>query len=410
MSNANALELIMLNLVNGEREAAGLEPLRLITLLNASAEEHSRWMLEADQFSHLGEDGSTPSDRMEAAGYPFEGNYLSAENIAWQSSRGEEGFEDDVAQLHANLMSSPDHRANILDPNAEDIGIGIEIGTFTGASGDFEAIMATQNFGRTATDISAWIDPMTGEDDAVDPPVVDDPVDETPDMEDEPMVEDDPVTDEPVEDDPEVVACDMYDDGDEEIAEDDEVVTDTGDDTESEDDVFVENEEDAEDEGDEDDDEVVAENEDTPEEDDPYGEDTDEDMDDDETEEDDELAEDEQSDDGQEDDGEDVAMDDPEVLTPEIIMPCDLANFTLDLSEAFEFRQEGDQLIWETSEEKLMEAFQKAFNEQMGIEEDNAVEDTMAALMLDDMEDAPACMMLEESDATEDWLLDGCGA
>ncbi len=57
-----------------------------------------------------------------------------------------------------------------------------------------------------------------------------------------------------------------------------------------------------------------------------------------------------------------------------------------------------------------MEAFQKAFNEQMGIEEEEAVEDTMAALMLDDMEDAPACMMLEESDATEDWLLDGCGA
>ena len=163
------------------------------------------------------------------------------------------------------------------------------------------------------------------------------------------------------------------DDGD---AEDEDVITDAEDDTE--------------------DDEVVAEDDGTEEEDDPYGEDAD-DM------EDDALAE--------EEEGEDVAMDDPEVLTPEIVMPCDLTNFTLDLSEAFEFRQEGDQLIWETSEEKLMEAFQKAFNEQMGIEEDVPEEEAaLAALMLDDMEDAPGCMMLEDSNATEDWLLDGCGA
>ena len=408
MSNANALELIMLNLINGEREAAGLEPLRLITLLNASAEEHSRWMLEADQFSHLGDGGSTPSDRMEAAGYPFEGNYLSAENIAWQSSRGEEGFEDDVAQLHANLMASPDHRANILDPNAEDVGIGIEIGTFSGASGDFEAIMATQNFGRTATDISAWLDPLTGEDDAVDPPVVEDPVDETPDvedpvdetpdMDDEPMVEDDPVTDEPVEDDPDVAVCEMYDDTDEGDETEDEVVTDSdGDDVVAEDDTDADADDEVADEETEDeDDEVVAENDDDMEDDNPTDGDTDDDMDG------DDLAED--------DDGEDVAMDDPEVLTPEIVMPCDLAHFTLDLSEAFEFRQEGDQLIWETSEEKLMAAFQKAFNEQMGIEEVTEEEDALAALMLEDTEDAPSCMMLEDSDATEDWLLDGCAA
>ena len=353
MSTASALELIMLNLVNGEREAAGLEPLRLITLLNQSAEDHSRWMLEADAFSHVGDDGSTPSDRMEAAGYPFEGNYFSAENIAWQSLRGEEGFEDDIAQLHANLMASPDHRANILDPNAEDIGIGIEIGTFTGVTGDFEAIMATQNFGRTATDISAWLDPLTGADDAMDPPV------EGETAEDEPAVEDDAATA-----DPDLAACEMYDE------------TYSGD--EAEDDVIAEADE-VEDESDT----VVADSEDEG-----------------------DVADDALSD----EDGEDVTIEDLGALAAEILMPCDLTKFTLDLSDVFEFRQEGDQLIWETSEEKLMAAFQRAFDAQMGIDEETGEEDALAALMLDEMEDATSPLMLEESDATEDWLLDGCAA
>ena len=175
MSNANALELGMLALINDERAAAGLDPLRLITTLNAAAENHSLWMLETDTFSHAGADGSTPSDRMEDAGYPFEGASLALENIGWQSARGAEGFEDDVAQVHAGLMSSPGHRANILNPNAEDIGIGIEIGTFSGSGGDFEAVMVTQVFGTTDADLSAWVDPLTGvpEDDVVEEDVVD---------------------------------------------------------------------------------------------------------------------------------------------------------------------------------------------------------------------------------------------
>ncbi|MEP3698263.1 MAG: CAP domain-containing protein, partial [Marinomonas sp.] len=137
MSTANPLELGMLALINDERAAAGLEPLRLITLLNDAAETHSAWMLETNQFSHSGDAGSSPSERMEEAGYPFEGASLALENIGWQSAHGEEGFVDDVAQVHASLMNSPGHRANILNPDARDIGIGIETGTFSSASGDF---------------------------------------------------------------------------------------------------------------------------------------------------------------------------------------------------------------------------------------------------------------------------------
>ena len=226
MSNANTLELGMLSLINAERALAGLDPLRLITTLNAAAEDHSRWMLETDTFTHSGADGSSPSDRMEAAGYPFEGASLALENIGWQSARGAEGFEDDVAQVHEGLMASPGHRANILDPNAEDIGIGIEIGTFSGTSGDYEAVMVTQVFGSTEADLSAWVDPGTGEpEDEIVNEDEDPTADETPP--EEPSTE--TPEDDPIADGTEVCDDDHLADVEDDPVEEDVTAENTGD-------------------------------------------------------------------------------------------------------------------------------------------------------------------------------------
>lgn len=245
MSNANELELEMLELVNAERASAGLDPLTLNTALNASAEDHSQWMLESDTFSHTGQGGSSAGDRMGDAGFSFEGSWQWAENIGWQSERGDEGFSDDVAMIHDGLMNSPGHRANILDPNLEEIGIGVEIGEFTSGSMDWEAVMITQNFATTAADTSSQVDPGTAaaqvppepepepepdsedeepvtevpvaEGPGTDAPVTEDPATEDPATEDpnpeasadeEPVAEDpdadDPVTEDPVAEAPEV--------------------------------------------------------------------------------------------------------------------------------------------------------------------------------------------------------------
>jgi len=163
MSVASPLELEMLTLLNAERTEASLEPLTLNTRLNQAAEDHSAWMLEANVFNHTGEGGSTAGERMEDAGYPFQAPSLAAENIGWQSERGDEGYSDDVEMIHESLMQSPGHRANILDPDATEIGIGIETGDFTVPQGTFDAVMVTQNFATTAADTSAWRDPGTGE-------------------------------------------------------------------------------------------------------------------------------------------------------------------------------------------------------------------------------------------------------
>ncbi|MBT8155365.1 hypothetical protein KMP13_16110 [Epibacterium ulvae] len=149
MSEASAFERQMLELINAERAANGLDPVQLELRLNESAEDHSTWMLDEDVFSHTGENGSSAGERMSDAGFEFTGSWRWSENIAWQSERGDPGLEDDVIDLHNALMNSPGHRANILDPNVTVIGIGIELGEFDG----YTAVMVTQNFARTSADL-----------------------------------------------------------------------------------------------------------------------------------------------------------------------------------------------------------------------------------------------------------------
>ncbi|MEM1385914.1 MAG: CAP domain-containing protein [Pseudomonadota bacterium] len=148
MSQASQTELLMLELINEERTSRGLDPLEINNRLNEASEDHSEWMLDSGTFSHQGENGSSHRDRIEAANYELEGSWRTAENIGWQSERGAPGIEDDVRDIHQALMESPGHRANILNPELEDIGIGIEEGDFRG----FEAVMITQKFGTSAAE------------------------------------------------------------------------------------------------------------------------------------------------------------------------------------------------------------------------------------------------------------------
>jgi uncharacterized protein YkwD len=160
---ASDLERYMLELVNEERTSHGLSALVLDKTLNASADAHSSWMLDNDVFSHTGVGNSTPTERMVAVGFDFSGSWRTAENIAAQSERGEPGLFDDVYDLHLALMNSPGHRANILMPELEVVGIGIQTGNFAYDGGTYFSVMVTQNFamtgGKTTPDIAP--DPST---------------------------------------------------------------------------------------------------------------------------------------------------------------------------------------------------------------------------------------------------------
>jgi serralysin len=132
-----ALESFFLQLVNEARAKVGSKPLTFDgELLNAS-DSHSAWMDQTDTFSHTGINGSSPSQRMTAAGY---GWTAAGENIAYVSGALN---ETTVQQLFNNLMNSSGHRTNIERALYEETGIGLHQGTLNGRTVTF----VTQNFG-----------------------------------------------------------------------------------------------------------------------------------------------------------------------------------------------------------------------------------------------------------------------
>ena len=149
MAQATAYEQFMLELVNAERAKTGAQPLVFNSNLNASADSHSNWMIATDVFDHTGVGGSSPHLRMINAGYSFTGLWKSAENIAWASTSAPTGFQDEVQELHTNLMNSAGHKANILNGDFREIGIGFDTGAYRGWDGAF----VTQNFARSGTSV-----------------------------------------------------------------------------------------------------------------------------------------------------------------------------------------------------------------------------------------------------------------
>lgn len=147
MSQANAYEQYMLELVNAERAKVGAQPLAFDSSLNTASENHSAWMIATDTFSHTGAGGSNAGSRMTAAGYTFSGSWSWGENIAWASTRSPAGLQDEVTLLHTNLMNSSGHRANILNDSYREVGIGFEVGQY----GSYEGAFVTQDFACTAT-------------------------------------------------------------------------------------------------------------------------------------------------------------------------------------------------------------------------------------------------------------------
>jgi uncharacterized protein YkwD len=103
----------VLELTNIERRKLSLSPLTFNTQLLNAAANHSQNMALQDFFSHTGKDGSSLASRISATGYQFS---AAAENIAAGSSTPE--------QVVSSWMNSSGHRANILNPNLKEIGIG----------------------------------------------------------------------------------------------------------------------------------------------------------------------------------------------------------------------------------------------------------------------------------------------
>jgi hypothetical protein len=149
MPEHSAYEQYLLELINAERAKVGAQPLAFNGDLSEAAEGHSKWMLATDTFSHTGAGGSSATTRMTNAGYTLSGSWATGENIAWATTRAPSGYADEVLLLHNNLMNSSGHRANILNNNFREVGLGFEVGDYNGR----ESAFVTQNFAKSGSDL-----------------------------------------------------------------------------------------------------------------------------------------------------------------------------------------------------------------------------------------------------------------
>jgi uncharacterized protein YkwD len=140
-SNIGQIAQITLCLINRQRAAHGLRPLRNNGALDRAARGHSVDMVRHSYFSHTTPRGVSPFQRILGTGYSA-GRRACAmgENIA--AATGPYATPASIVNM---WMGSAGHRANILDGTYRDSGIGIAIG-FPGHAN--LGATYTEDFGR----------------------------------------------------------------------------------------------------------------------------------------------------------------------------------------------------------------------------------------------------------------------
>lgn len=103
----------LVDLINAARTAQGLNPLSVDERLTIAARKHTQLMVEHSALSHQFESEPAPQTRVTAEGLSSD---AQGENVDMNQS---------IAGAHDALMHSPPHRANILDPDYNAIGVGV---------------------------------------------------------------------------------------------------------------------------------------------------------------------------------------------------------------------------------------------------------------------------------------------
>jgi uncharacterized protein YkwD len=106
----------IVQLTNGERSSGGVAPLRVSGRLNQAAQIQADQMVQLGRLDHVlsGARYPRPEDRLAAVGYQWR---AYAENIAMGQTS--------PAAVMDSWMHSSGHRANIMNANLTEIGVGV---------------------------------------------------------------------------------------------------------------------------------------------------------------------------------------------------------------------------------------------------------------------------------------------
>ena len=103
----------LLGAINRERARAGAPPLRRDPLLDGVAAAHARNLAARGVIAHEPTPGDGPIERLVRANVRAD---RVAENLARAGT---------LTDAHARWMASPSHRANVLDPALDALGLGL---------------------------------------------------------------------------------------------------------------------------------------------------------------------------------------------------------------------------------------------------------------------------------------------
>jgi len=129
---ADLTKTALIELTNKERSASGVSVLIENPTLNQAAYEKAKDMISQGYFSHWSPTNVSPWYWFKKSGYSYK---MAGENLAI-------GFFDSEEVVRA-WLNSPSHKANILNPNFQEIGIAVLKGNFQGS----ETTVVVQLFG-----------------------------------------------------------------------------------------------------------------------------------------------------------------------------------------------------------------------------------------------------------------------
>jgi uncharacterized protein YkwD len=143
-------------LLNAERAAKGLSAVSEQPLLTKASTAYSALMVSEKFFAHVSPEGSELTDRLTGVGYLGNpGSWIVGENIAWGES-----YLATPGSIVKAWMNSPPHRANILNGDYSDIGLGIAVGTPASSN---PGATYTTDFGHREIEPDAPVDPGQGD-------------------------------------------------------------------------------------------------------------------------------------------------------------------------------------------------------------------------------------------------------
>ena len=124
--DGEAVEAAVVEQINADREAEGLQALARSGDLDSAAGYHSARMVELEFYDHEAPDGETAADRLPCNGaeiinkMPYQQRFDSPAGSHFAANNSQ------AAEISVEMwMDSDDHRGAVLDPSATQLGVGV---------------------------------------------------------------------------------------------------------------------------------------------------------------------------------------------------------------------------------------------------------------------------------------------